>query len=80
MERGISAQEVVLTAASEKADVSIGLNQQQAGFGQKRNFCTANALAMKESKPLQDTCENYWLCVVLNNCLILRQLSYFGWR
>lgn len=33
----------VLSAASEKADVRVGLNQQQAGIGEKRNFCAASA-------------------------------------
>lgn len=34
----------VFTAASEKADVRVGLDQQQAGIGHNRNFCTASAL------------------------------------
>lgn len=60
-------------AASEKADIRIGVNQQQAEIGQKRKRCKC-FLLKKEEKLIQVTSENYLLTFCVNNLyLTLRQ-------
>lgn len=66
--KAISMREVgsLPAAASKKADIRVGVNQQQAGIGQKRKRCKC-FLPKKEEKLMQVTSENYLLTFCISN-------------